>query len=655
MIGTPQLFNKFQETQASRRKEEISFAEYLERCQDPDTYALAHGRMARAIGGPTLIDTRTDERLGRIYQNRTLKTYPDSFGDFFGIEHVMEELASAFTRAAKGGEGAKQIIAMRGGPGSGKSSIMERLKALFQREPYYVLADAEGNLSPIGESPLGMFAGPEYRNIVEDDLKIDPYFVPVVRTRWLQRRLEQYNGDFRKFRVVKLYPSVVDQIGITQMIPGDENTQDVSVLVGKTDIRKLDVLSQDDPDAYVYSGALNGGTNGMVELIELFKASEKLINPLYTATQDHYYAGSEQIGLLPFNGILIAHFNDAEWHEFSGKDKNRALLDRTTTIRVPYCLRVSDEVKIYEKRIRGSKYRNATFTPGTNELMAEFAIMTRVLQPKNSPISLKVRVYDGENLSDKEVSAKSIQDYRDEARLQKFEEGIRGLGVRFGLKAIERAVEANSEESGTDPVYLLNILREQILSIDGYSDAEKDEWGKLLNDPLKVQLHTFIGNELREAYFNSQGGEFAQNEFERYYWLASNWREKTEYRDPETGNILKVADLDRELSKIEKPSGIANPKDYRNEVVMLFLRHMSKHGGKLPDRKLLPLLNNTIEKKVYEGLDNAFESVMERGESGTDDQKKTHNAFMAQMKGKGYSAKATLHVLRWYRQNKISS
>ncbi|MBI2048357.1 MAG: PrkA family serine protein kinase [Parcubacteria group bacterium] len=654
MIGTPQLFKKFKETQDARQRETISFAEYLERCQDPSTYALAHGRMTRAIGAPKLIDTRRDERLGRIYQNRTLKIY-ETFSDFHGIEHVIEEVVSAFVRAEKGGEGAKQIIAMRGGPGSGKSSIMERLKALFQREPYYVLADEEGVISPIGESPLGMFAGPEYRRIVEDDLKIDPYLVPVVRTRWLQRRLEQYKGDFTRFRVVKLYPSVVDQIGITQMIPGDENTQDVSVLVGKTDIRKLDELSQDDPDAYVYSGALNGATNGMCELIELFKASEKLINPLYTATQDHYYAASEQIGMLPYNGILIAHFNDAEWYEFAQKDKNRALLDRTTTIRVPYCLRVSDEIKIYNKRIQASKYRAAACAPGTKELMAEFAVMTRLMPPKNSPLSLKTRVYDGENLSDKETSAKTIEEYRTEAREKKYEEGIRGVGVRFALKVLERSFEANPDENGTDAVFVLNMLHEQLPALDGYTDAEKDEWQKLLNDPLKGHLHVFLGNELREAFFSSQGGEFAQNEFERYFWLASHWRDKQDYRDPETGNMVKVADLDKELQKIEKPAGIANPKDYRSEVVMAILKYMATNNGKIPNRKMLPLLNNTIEKKVYQGLDNTFESMIERGESGTDEQKKTHNAFMEQMKKKGYTAKQTVHLLKWYQQNKISS
>ena len=54
------------------------------------------------------------------------------------------------------------------------------------------------------------------------------------------KRLDEWGGDIERFRVVKLYPSRRKQIGIAKTEPGDDNNQDISALVGKVDIRKLE-------------------------------------------------------------------------------------------------------------------------------------------------------------------------------------------------------------------------------------------------------------------------------------------------------------------------------------------------------------------------------------------------------------------------------
>src|SRR5208282_2207913 len=156
------------------------------------------------------------------------------------------------------------------------------------------------------------------------------------------------------FRVSKLQPSRLRQIAIAKTDPGDENNQDISSLVGKVDIRKLEAFAQNDPDAYSYSGGLNRANQGIVEFVEMFKSPIKMLHPLLTATQEGNYIGTEAISAIPFNGIIVAHSNESEWQIFKSNKSNEAFIDRICVIKVPYCLRVDEESKIYQKMLKNS-------------------------------------------------------------------------------------------------------------------------------------------------------------------------------------------------------------------------------------------------------------------------------------------------------------
>src|SRR3546814_6494786 len=112
-----------------------------------------------------------------------------------------------------------------------------------------------------------------------------------------------------------MMPSRLRQIAVAKTEPGDENNQDISSLVGKVDIRKLETLSQNDPDAYSYSGGLNRANQGLLEFVEMFKAPIKMLHPLLTATQEGNYIGTENIGAIPFSGVIMAHSNESERSE----------------------------------------------------------------------------------------------------------------------------------------------------------------------------------------------------------------------------------------------------------------------------------------------------------------------------------------------------
>ncbi|HQY70536.1 MAG TPA: PrkA family serine protein kinase, partial [Pseudomonadales bacterium] len=272
------LFQHYRERYEEAKEEELSLVEYLELCKrDRFAYANAAERMLHAIGTPEYIDTSTDARLSRLFSNRVIARYP-AFREFHGMEDTIEQIVSYFRHAAQGLEEKKQILYLLGPVGGGKSSMAERLKKLMERCPIYALKG-----SPVFESPLGLFDPDEDAEILERDYGIARRYLNVIMSPWALKRLHEYGGDISKFRVVKLRPSVLDQVAVAKTEPGDENNQDISSLVGKVDIRMLERFSQNDADAYSYSGALCRANQGIMEFVEMFKAPIKVLHPLLTA------------------------------------------------------------------------------------------------------------------------------------------------------------------------------------------------------------------------------------------------------------------------------------------------------------------------------------------------------------------------------------
>src|SRR4051794_49385 len=347
----------------------MSLAEFLEGCRDdPMMYASAAERLLAAIGNPEIVDTAKDARFGRIFMNRTIRVYP-AFADFYGMEDTVERIVSFFRHAAQGLEERKQILYLLGPVGGGKSSLAERLKSLMEVYPIYVLK-AGDEMSPVFESPLGLFDQDGMGAALEERYRIPARRLTNLMSPWCMKRLDEFRGDISRFSVVKVNPSRIRQIGIAKTEPGDENNQDISSLVGKADIRKLEALSQVDPDAYSYSGGLNRANQGLLEFVEMFKAPIKMLHPLLTATQEGNYIGTENIGALPFSGVIMAHSNEAEWQSFRSNRNNEAFIDRIYVIKVPYCLRVTEEQKIYEKLVSRSELAESPCAPATLEMLA---------------------------------------------------------------------------------------------------------------------------------------------------------------------------------------------------------------------------------------------------------------------------------------------
>jgi serine protein kinase len=638
------IFSTYQARYESGREEEMSVQEYLELCRrDRSAYATAAERMLMAIGEPELMDTRLDPRLSRIFSNKMIKVYP-AFREFYGLEEVIENIVSYFRHAAQGLEEKKQILYLLGPVGGGKSSLAEQLKYLMEKVPFCALKG-----SPVHESPLGLFNAAEDGRILEEDYGIPQRYLNNIMSPWAVKRLHEFNGDITKFRVVKLHPSVLRQVAVAKTEPGDENNQDISSLVGKIDIRKLEEYSQNDPDAYSYSGGLCLANRGLLEFVEMFKAPIKVLHPLLTATQEGNYKGTEGFGAIPFDGIIMAHSNESEWMSFKNNRNNEAFLDRIYTVKVPYCLRVTDEIRIYDKLLAHSSLAEAPCAPDTLRMMAQFAVLSRLKEPENSSLYSKMRVYDGENLKDTDPKAKSYQEYRDFAGV---DEGMSGLSTRFAFKTLSKVFNFDHREVAANPVHLMYVLEQQIQQ-EQFPPEVEQRYLRFIKEYLAPRYAEFIGKEIQTAYLESYS-EYGQNIFDRYVTYADFWIQDQEYRDPNTGEALDRAALNEELEKIEKPAGISNPKDFRHEIVNFVLRARARNGGKNPVWTSYEKLRAVIEKKMFSNTEELLPVISFNAKASADEQKK-HQDFVNRMVEKGYTEKQVRLLSEWYLRVRKSS
>jgi serine protein kinase len=638
------IFENYAARYDRTREEEMSVQEYLDLCKrDRMAYATAAERMLKAIGEPELLDTRHDPRLSRIFANKVIKIYP-AFREFYGTEEVIEQVVSYFRHAAQGLEERKQILYLLGPVGGGKSSIAEKLKSLMEKVPFYCIKG-----SPVNESPLGLFNEQEDGVILEEDYGIPRRYLRSIPSPWAVKRLHEFNGDINRFRIVRRYPSVLRQVAVAKTEPGDENNQDISSLVGKVDIRKLESYSQDDPDAYSYSGGLCLANQGLLEFVEMFKAPIKVLHPLLTATQEGNYKGTEGFGAIPFDGVVLAHSNESEWKAFKNNKNNEAFLDRIYIVKVPYCLRVSDEIKIYEKLVRNSSLASAPCAPGTLKMMAQFAVLSRLKEPENSSIFSKMQVYDGENLKDTDPKAKSRTEYADYAGV---DEGMTGLSTRFAFKILSKVFNFDSTEVAANPVHLLYVL-EQAVSREQFPPETEQKYYSYIKEYLAQRYVEFIGKEIQTAYLESYS-EYGQNIFDRYVTFADFWIQDQEFRDPDTGESFNRDSLNSELEKIEKPAGISNPKDFRNEIVNFVLRTRAQNNGKNPAWTGYEKFRTVIEKKMFSNTEELLPVISFNAKASADDAHK-HKEFVERMVAKGYTPKQVRLLCEWYLRVRKSS
>jgi serine protein kinase len=309
---------------------------------------------------------------------------------------------------------------------------------------------------------------------------------------------------------------------------------------------------------------------------------------------------------------------------------------------VPYCLRANEEAQIYKKLVQASDLTMAPCAPGTLEMLSQFCVLTRLREHENSNLFSKMRVYNGENLKDVDPKAKSMQEYRDVAGV---DEGMTGVSTRFAFKVLSETYNFDIEEVAADPVHLMYVL-ENAIKREQFPDAQEKQYIDFIKSELSQRYAEFIGNEIQKAYLESYG-DYGQNLFDRYVAYADAWVEDQDYKDPDTGQLFDRKMLDQELSKIEKPAGIANPKDFRFEVVKFALRARAANQGKNPSWTSYEKIREVIEKRMFSQVEDLLPVISFSSKADKETEKK-HTEFVARMVSRGYTARQTRRLVEWY-------
>jgi len=614
-----------------------SLLDYLDVVKEnPKVSILAHQRMYELLiaNGVKTIKTEEYPRLKRIYGNDVLKRYIYFENDFFGIDKTIMKIMRYFHSAGMKGEESRQVLYFVGPVGAGKSSILEALKrALEMSPPIYVIKDC-----PMREEPLHLIPKhlrPKFEQLL--GVKIEGDLCPICR----YRLKNEYHGEFERFPITTSEFSTRARKGIGMVPPVDPNNQDTSVLIGSVDISKMDLYAEDDPRVLSLNGAFNVGNRGLVEFIEVFKNDVEYLHNMITATQEKSITSPGKGSMIYFDGIILAHSNEAEWNKFKSDHTNEAILDRIVKIEVPYCLELDKEVKIYQKILKNSNF-DAHIAPHTIEMASMFAILTRLTPSTKADPLTKLKIYNGEEIVENGSTKKlDIFELHDEAN----REGMTGISTRFIMKAIDVAL-SESENNCINPISILdNLIRavkEMVIAED-----DKKRYLSFLQDTIKKEYHKILEKEITRAFIHGYR-EQAESLFNNYLDHAEAFANSTKIKDKNTGEELEP-DI-KFLQSIEEQIGIfnASARGFRQDVTA-YMFSVLRNGGTIDYQSYEPL-KEAIEKKLTAAVKELSRIITKaRVRDGEQDSK--YNVMEEEMKCNGYCDHCCNVILKYAANN----
>jgi serine protein kinase len=629
-----------QEDRATRDVQSWSgtFLDYLECIKEsPDLPKLAHARLHEVIlrAGVREVGDSDDQRVKRLFKDEPVKVYEFFADEFFGIEKVVAQIARYFHSAALKGEESRQVLYLMGPVGSGKSSLVEKLQhGLEDSEPFYAI---EG--CPMNEEPLHLIPRHLRREFekmlgvhVEGDL------CPVCRFRLK----EEFGGRYEEVPVATRMFSKRNRAGIGVVPPVDPNNQDTSVLIGSEDISKLDIYSEGDPRVLDLNGALNVGNRGMVEFIEVFKNETEYLHAMITATQEKVIPAPGRHGMVYVDTVIVAHSNEAEWQKFKADHTNEAILDRIVVVKVPYNLRLSEEVKIYRKIIRNSDFR-AHVAPHTLEIASMFAILSRLEPTTKCDLMTKLKLYNGEEVVEKGKTKKiDVHELRDDAK----REGMTGISTRFIMKALDNALSDNSSGNCINPITVREALINMTKEADLPDDTRK-QYLDFLQDVLHKEYLDVLEKEITKAFVYSYQ-EQAESLFQNYLDHAEAYVNKTRVRDRNTKEELQPDE--GFLKSIEEQIAIIGSaaEGFRQEVIA-YLWAASRRGEKVTYRSYEPL-KEAIEKKLMTSVRD-ISRIITKARTRDEEQTDKYNAMVKNLLENGYCENCVDVVLKYAANN----
>lgn len=612
--------------------------EYLEIVRaNPDITKLAHKRMYDLIMSHGVAEMNLDEnpKLKRIHKGNRLRQFDFFSEDFYGMDKTVNQIVRYFHSASLRGEESRQVLYLVGPVGSGKSSLVERLKwGLENSDPVYAI-----ECCPMFEEPLHLIPRhlrPQFEKLL--GIEIEGDLCPICR----HQLKEMCQGRWEEMPVRTVEFSVRAKRGVGVVPPVDPNNQDTSVLIGGEDISKLDLYSEGDPRVLDLTGALNIGNRGMVEFIEVFKNETEYLHAMITATQEKHIPAPGRHGMIYVDTVIVAHSNEAEWKKFKSDHTNEAILDRIVTVKVPYNLQLSEEVKIYKKILRKSRF-SADIAPHTIEIASMFAILSRLEPTNKCDLLTKLKLYNGEEVVEKGKTKKiDVLELKEEAK----DEGMTGISTRFIMKALDNALSDNIKDNCIHPLSVREALVQMVKECDLADDARK-RLLEFLQDTLHKEYLQILEKEITKAFVYSYQ-EQAEALFQNYLDHAESYVTKRKFKDRNTGEELEPDE--NFLKSIEEQIGIVGTacEGFRQEVIA-FLWSVGRKGEKITYESYEPL-KEAIEKKLMASVRDVSR-IITKARTRDQEQVKKYDLMVEQLIKNGYPPSCVDTILKYAANN----
>jgi len=620
----------------SKKKFKGNFLDYVDLVQaNPDIVKSSHERLFGAIikhGVNNMPDA--DIRKRKIFDGDNIKLYDYFKKEFFGMERVIGKIMSFLKAAAYKGEESKQVLLLMGPVGAGKSALTEHIKRSLHDESCFHLKNDPQRGEPLQLVPRSL------RETFEKELnvKIEGDISPIVR----HHLLTELDGKYEDYEVVQSSFSQRGRRGISSVPPMDANSQDVSVLIGSVDISKLDRYAEDDPRALSLNGAFNVGNRGIVELVEVFKNEIEFLHTIITATQEKRVPSPGKSDMLHFDGVILAHCNEAEWNRFQSEHTNEAILDRVVKVNVPYVLELDQEIKIYEKMLGQSNFKHH-IAPHTIKVAAMFSILSRLQSSQKCDLLTKMKIYNGDEVIEKgRVKRVDIKDLREETR----NEGMSGISTRFIAKALDDAL-TNSDKEIVTPVSviesLINKVKEQIID-----EEFKQTCLEIIQKVVREEYLKILETEIAKAFVSAYE-EQAQSLFDTYLDNSEASTTRQKLRD-------KVTKEDREpdenfMRSIEEQIGItgSSKEGFRSDVTAYMFAKLRK--GETVDYRSYEPLKEAIEGYLINSVKD-MARIVTKSKTRDDEQQQKHSDMIETMINEyGYNADSAEEILAYASNN----
>ena len=597
---------------------------------------LAHKRLFDVISshGITKMDP-SDHRCNKLFGGENIRTYDYFQSKFFGMERSLAKIMRFLRSASLKGEESRQVLLLLGPVGAGKSALLEHIKgALEECEPMYHIKDC-----PIHEEPLHLIPRSlreEFQKIY--GIKIEGDLCPVCRFKLK----EEHNNDYTSMQITQSSFSVRGRRGVGVVPPMDANSQDVTVLVGSEDISKLDMYSEDDPRVLSLNGAFNVGNRGIVEFVEVFKNEIEFLHTMITATQEKSVPSPGKGPMIYFDGVILAHCNEAEWNKFKSENTNEAILDRIVRVNVPYSLEVTEEQKIYEKMLGLSDF-DGHVAPHTLEIASMFAVLSRLHLSNKVDSLTKMKLYDGQDVIEKGTVKKiDINDLRDEAR----DEGMTGISTRFIMKAIDSAL-SDSEKNMVTPISIRDALIKQVkdqIVVEDDRNRYLDFLGKTLHD----EYLNILEKEITKAFVSAYE-EQAEALFNNYLDHAEAYVNMATVKDSITNEEIQPDE--NFMASIEEQIGITGTsrENFRVDITA-FMFSKLRRGEKVDWKSYAPL-KEAIETKLTSSVKQISRIVTKSKSRDKKQQGKYNEMVKTLIDEYGYNENSAEEVIKFAANN----